>query len=194
MSTVHAETCKCRPCQSNIYGQWIYDVGKTTAAGKWQLLVTSTFRPRLDVWRAGFPASTGTSSHFAHRLFAGLVGFVETELSTAVDYFCADQLGFVGGKFHQHFVLSAQGLDRYPRQQISAWLFKRAGFCRVLPVRYGAERYVGRFIASNHDAAYWDFRIGNAAASGELKVVGRQQVARSAELSRDHFYSTHRRL
>src|ERR1700693_511620 len=118
-----------------------------TAAGRWQLFGTATFRPQPDVWRAGFPWSKNTNPHFAHRLFNQLVIFIESQLQTTMNFICADQLGFLGGKFHQHFLLSAAGLDRYPIANISNWMFQRSGFNRVVPARYGAERYVGRFIA-----------------------------------------------
>jgi len=188
----HAVGCRCERCRSNAYGQWLYDVGKATAAGKWGVFGTSTFRPRNDVWRKGFPSSKGTSPAFAHRLFAALIGFLEAELCTRVDYFVADQLGFVGGKFHQHFLLSALGLDSYPRQNISSWLFTRAGFSRVLPAKHGAERYVGRFVAANPEAANWDLRIGDTTAAVGERMVGKRPVVLSADVTRNHFYSRRR--
>jgi hypothetical protein len=193
MKESHHQFCTCRWCRVNHYGKWIYNLGKMTPAGRWQVFGTITFRPTIAVWGAGFPWSKNTNPDFAHRLFQRLILFIENGIQSRVDFVCADQLGFISGKFHQHFLLSASGLERYPRQLISNWLLSRAGFSPVFPARRGAERYIGRFIAENPESAHWDFRIGNTAVATEPQVVGRQQVAPSAELSRSHFYTNHRR-
>lgn len=188
------ESCRCRLCFAVILGQWIFDIGKTTAPGKWQIFGTITFRPRPDMWRKGFPSSLETSSGFAHRLFDRFIVFLELELHTTVDYVSADQLGFIGGKFHLHFLLSAAGLDRFPFVRIEHWLRSRAGWSRILPVKHGAERYLSRFIGSNPEGTNWVVRVGETKTpAGPPPIVGRRLVVRSAELARSFFRSQRKR-
>ena len=125
---------------------------------------------------------------FAHHLFDRLISHLEAELGTRVEYVVADQFGDINGRFHQHAILSAVGLDTYQRKEIWKWLKERAGWSRILPFVQGASQYVSRYIAKDVNRCEWSLRVGDE--PNEVKrstSVGRTVVVRSAAVKRQIF-------
>jgi hypothetical protein len=131
------------------------------------------------------------SPHFASHLFKSMIRHLEGELSARVDFVVADQLGAVGGRFHQHWILAAEGLDEYPRKSIWKWLWKRAGWNRILPFEHGAAYYIGRYIGRDVSKCEWDVRIGECIPVRRVpQRGGRTVIVRSADLPRNEFHKT----
>jgi len=116
---VHLEGCSCWKCHADQLGRWIDALGSETAPGHWQIFVTITYATKSYPWCRGFPVLPGRpKADFAHHLFERFVSHLESELSSRVDYVVADQLGSINGRFHQHAILAALGLDTYRRTEI----------------------------------------------------------------------------
>lgn len=201
----HDFSCRCAACFAEHMGRWIDDLGTRTVDRKWQVFVTITFRTDDYPWQRGFPiAQPKPHPHFAHRTFERLVEWLQRELISRVDYVVADQLGSQNGRLHQHAVMSADGLMDYPwikrsdsRPSIHEWLWKRAGFNRILPFEHGAAFYIGRYIGRDAHRCEWEARVGNQALierrperGGASPPVGIRRVAEPPtvdELEKDRF-------
>ena len=173
-------------------GAWVDAKASETEPGRWNVFGTTTFRTPDYPWKKGFPMLTPRPSpHFASHLFDSMIHHLERELSARVDFVVADQLGTIGGRFHQHWILAANGLDAYPRKAIWKWLRDRAGWNRVLPFEHGAAYYIGRYIGRDVSKCDWDLRIGEYARIKHIPLaVGRTEIVRSAELPRKEFHKT----
>ena len=134
------------------------------------------------------------TSDYAHKLFGELVAFLERDLREIVDYVVVDEFGSLAGRFHQHWLLAAKGLDAYPTRTIRKWLFTRAGYSRVLPFKRGAAYYIGQFVRYGLARVEWDFRIGiRTQLSHTLAPTGKRDVAVSANLPKNVFHMTIKR-
>jgi hypothetical protein len=132
------------------------------------------------------PLAGKPKADFAHHLFDGLVRHLENELLSRLDYVVADQFGSINGRFHQHAILAAIALDRYPRKQIWQWLKERAGWSRILPFQQGAAYYISRYIGRDANRCDWYPRVGLEPTQVPVQV-GRTNIVNSADLPR-HFY------
>src|SRR5207253_10021205 len=109
-----------------------------------------------------------------------------SELRSRIDYVVADQLGSINGRFHQHAILAAMGLDRYPRKAIWAWLKERAGWSRVLSFEQGAAYYISRYIGRDANRCDWFPSVGGECTKA-LQSVGKITLVKSADLPRHCF-------
>ena len=185
---VHPEGCQCWKCYADQMGRWIDGLGEKTVPARWQVFATITYSTKSYPWCRGFPILAGRpKADFAHHLFDRLVALLESELHSRVDYVVADQLGAINGRFHQHAILAALGLDKYPRTRIWQWLKDRAGWSRILPFEQGAAFYISRYIARDAHRCEWFPRVGEEQPATQGPEVGRVTVVRSAEVPRDYF-------
>lgn len=187
----HQQGCHCSGCLAFAFGTWLDQLGVRTTLGVWVLFLTLTFRTRNFPWAQGFPNSGSgkPSPDFAHALFQLFTSHLESQTGHRIDYAVCDQYGSIGGRFHQHALLSGQGLETYPRKQIEAWLGQRAGFARVLPFQHGAAFYVGRYVGKHISDANWDVRVGEQRMSkvSRPEIWGNIVVA-SAEMPKGLFH------
>jgi len=185
----HPSACPCWRCYANEMGRWIDSLGPETGPGRWQIFGTITYATKLPPWRRGFPLLAGRpKADFAHHLFDRLVLHIEAELGPQADYVVADQFGHINGRFHQHAILAAPGLDTYPRKRLWEWLKERAGWSRILPFKQGAAFYISRYIGRDANRCEWLLRVGEGRLSIEQPSdVGRVIVARSAAMPREYF-------
>jgi len=170
-------------------GDWLDQLGRTTEIGKWQVFGTITFATPEHPWRRGFPV-TSYRPHpdFAHRLFNKFITHLEGRIHQRVDYVVADQLGSKNGRFHQHYLLSAKNLCRYPRKAIWQWFYSRAGFNRVLPFKNGASQYIARFVGDGVGDCEWNVSVGPKNTHTTTSTeVGRVVVVESADMPSGHF-------
>ena len=130
---------------------------------------------------------------FAHHLFDRFISHLESELLSRVDYVVADQLGSINGRFHQHAILSAHGLDRYPRTEIWSWLKERAGWSRILPFEQGAAFYISRYIGRDANRCDWYPRVGEEPSALQSSAeIGRFNIVHSADLPRNFFKQSYK--
>lgn len=186
---IHAEGCRCWKCYADQLGRWIDELGSETAPGRWQVFATITYSTKSYPWCRGFPVLPGRpKADFAHHLIDRFVLHLESELRSRVDYVVADQLGSINGRFHQHAILAALGLDTYPRTEIWKWLKAQAGWSRILPFEQGAAYYISRYIGRDANRCDWYPRVGEEplAAPGSA-LIGRVTVVPSADLPKIYF-------
>jgi hypothetical protein len=179
-------------------GKWIDDLGTKTASGEWQIFGTITYATRNYPWRRGFPISGNGRPHpdFAHNFFTRLVNHLESDLRTRVDYVVADQFGEIGGRFHQHAILAACGLDRYSRTELWKWVREKAGWNRMLPFERGAAFYISRYIGRDAHKCDWNFRIGEVDSSLTIPkpAPGKTVLVQSAPVEKAFYHAgLHRR-
>lgn len=188
----HGLGCRCWQCLAQVLGIWLDELGQRTKAGAWQIFLTITYASVVYPWARGFPGSGGgiPSSEFGHHCFDDLVSHLEAQLGARVDYIMADQYGSVNGRFHQHALLAAIGLDRYPRPELERCLRKRVGWSRALPFQHGAAYYLARYIGRNLESAEWTVRVGGATVNRDQRAIGREVVAKSADVPRALFHQT----
>jgi hypothetical protein len=121
-----------------------------------------------------------------------LITHLENEVGSRLDYVVADQLGDRFGRLHQHAILAAPGLDKYPRTEIWEWLKERAGLSRVLPFQQGAAFYISRYIGRDINRCEWDLRSGDHQLDKvEPAAIGRVVVARSTDVRKAFFHNTY---
>jgi hypothetical protein len=169
-------------------GRWIDSLGSETAPGRWQVFATITYSTKSYPWCRGFPVMAGRpKADFAHHLFDRFVSHLEHELCSRVDYVVADQLGSINGRFHQHAILAASGLDTYPRTEIWKWLKASAGWSRILPFEQGAAHYISRYIGRDANRCDWYPRVGEEELHAYTAEIGRTSVVKSADLPRECF-------
>ena len=186
---VHASGCRCWKCYATAMGRWTDSLGAETGPGRWQVFATVTYATKLPPWCKGFPLVAGKPKpDFAHHLFDRLILHLESELGSRVDYVVADQFGSINGRFHQHAILAAPGLEKYPRKEIWKWLKERAGWSRILPFKQGAAFYISRYIGRDANRCEWDPRIGEGRLSIEKPpAIGKVILVRSAAVPREFF-------
>ena|SRR5258708_3523417 len=191
---VHVETCSCWKCQAHSLGRWIDALGPKTSPGNWQVFATITYSTKSYPWCRGFPVLPGRpKADFAHHLFDRFVSHIQNELCSRVDYVVADQLGSINGRFHQHAILAALGLDTYPRTEIWKWLKTRAGWSRILPFEQGAAYYISRYIGRDANRCDWYPRVGEEELRAHITAeVGRLSVVKSANLPREFFKQSYK--
>jgi hypothetical protein len=189
IAQIHERGCRCWKCQADHLGRWVDAIGSQTGPGRWQVFGTITFSTKSYPWCRGFPVLPGRpKADFAHHLFDRFVSHLESELGSRVDYVVADQLGSINGRFHQHAILAAPGLDTYPRTEIWQWLKERAGWSRILPFERGAAYYISRYIGRDANRCEWFPRIGEEPQAIDRSAdIGRMNVVQSADLPR-HFF------
>ena len=190
----HSESCSGSKQYADQLGRWIDTLGSETAPGQWQVFATITYSTKSYPWRRGFPVMAGRpKADFAHHLFDRLISHLESELASRVDYVVADQLGSLNGRFHQHAILAAVGLDAYPRTEIWKWLKPRAGWSRILPFEQGAAYYISRYIGRDANRCDWYPRVGaeQPRACAELGI-GRVNIVNSAIVPRECFKQSYK--
>ncbi len=193
-SRLHDSGCGCYRCIAGVLGTWLEGLGSRTRSGTWIHFATVTYRTLAFPWSRGFPSSGDgkPSPDFAHHVFADLVQHLEQVLGERIDYVVADQFGSLNGRFHQHALLSGEGLAQYPRSRIAGWLNRRAGFARVLPYERPAAYYLSRYIGRGLEQTEWDLRLGDERVT-EKKAgspPGCSVVATSPELPKALFHQT----
>jgi hypothetical protein len=183
----HDTTCNCNRCFAHALGEWIDGLGKKTASGRWVKFATITYRTPSYPWRKDFPQGR-VSPEFGNHFFDYFIRHLQADMGERVDYVETNQYGNLNGRFHQHAILAAVGLDQYPNRKLESWLRKHAGYSRVLPFRHGAAHYVARFAGREMQQAEWRLRIGNE----DERVVWRPKrgivVAHSARLPSECFH------
>lgn len=184
----HTDACRCHECFTSALGAWVDELGSKTSLGTWQVFGTLTYATRNYPWQRGFPINGSGRPHpdFAHNLFSAFTSHLEAEIGHYIDYVVADQFGSIGGRFHQHCLLSAPGLDKYSRNAIWQWLHDRAGWSRILPSEKGAAYYISRYIGRDADKCDWNFRIGEMSRPLEIEkqALGRVVLVHSAPVEK----------
>jgi len=172
------------------YGDWFDHLGGETEAGEWQVFQTISYRTKPNPWQRGFPnAGDGKpSAEFGHHCFQTFVARLEAQLGERLDFIVGNQFGQLHGRFHQHALLAAIGLDRYPRPQLESWLRKKAGWSRALPFEHGAAYYLARYIGRNLESAEWTVRVGGEVINRDQPAIGRDVVARSTDAPKSWFH------
>ena len=180
----HPLECSCKRCCTQVLGAWFDEVGRKTESGGWDCFVTITYRTPWHPWRSGFPLSVSSrpSPEFGIHLFESFVGQIEAGLGARVEYVVVDQYGKLNGRFHQHALLAAPGLEHYPRHEMEAWLIGNAGYSRVLPFKRGAAYYLARFAGCDLQAADWKVRLGEDGMRLDAEPKRGIVVACSAEV------------
>lgn len=182
----HKPSCNCRQCYSLRLGRWLDGLGQLTESGEWDLFVTMSYRVQSE-GAFGQRATAG----FGHALFEEFVNDFSTQSGQRVEYVLADQRGELHGRFHQHALIAAIGLDGYPRRGIEDWFRRRAGWSRALRYRHGAAHYLARYIGRNLETAEWAIKVGDEIKQ-EKQSVGRIVLAKSAELPSVLFHQNFR--
>ena len=191
MNGNHELGCRCWRCMATAYGDWFDQLGGETEAGEWQRFVTISYRTNSYPQGRGFPNSDGMPSvEFSHHCFQDFVSQLEAQLGARVDFIVGDQFGQLHGRFHQHALLAAIGLDRYPRSGLENWLRKKAGWSRALPFERGAAFYLAKFIGRNLQDANWQVQVGSEAITRKADHGGRLVIAESADLPSALFHQT----
>jgi hypothetical protein len=191
---IHEDGCGCWRCLSNHMGCYVDSIGSQTGPGEWQVFATITFRTPTYPWQRGFPTggSGRPKAEFAHHLFDRLIVHLEAEVGSRVDYVVADQLGDRFGRLHQHAILAAQDLEKYPRTEIWEWLKERAGWSRVLPFEQGAAFYISRYIGRDFSRCDWNLRIGDRQLCDlDPSAIGGVVVAQSAGMPKAFFHNSY---
>jgi hypothetical protein len=160
-------------------GSFIDQLGKRTAARRWNWFLTLTFRTPNYPWIRGFPMEQPQpSADFVHHFFNWMIVWIERQVHTRVEYFVVDQFGEIGGRLHLHCGLSWPGLFAYRWKDLQNTLWEGAGFNRILPWQENAGYYIGRYIGRDARNCHWDFRVGREQVS-QPSEVGRQVVVHS---------------
>jgi hypothetical protein len=190
----HSESCSGSKQYADQLGRWIDHLGSETAPGRWQVFATITYSTKSYPWCRGFPVMPGRpKADFAHHLFDRLIAHLDSELGSRVDYVVADQLGSINGRFHQHAILAAPGLDAYPRTEIWKWLNVRAGWSRILPFEQGAAYYISRYIGRDANRCDWYPRVGaQEPCPRDESEIGRLNIVNSADLPREFFKQSYK--
>ena len=167
-------------------------LGGETKVGAWQVFLTITYCSVVYPWARGFPGSGCgmPSAAFGRHCFQDFVLHLEARTGERLDYIVGDQFGQLHGRFHQHALLSAKGLDKYPRSELESWLRRRAGWSRALPFQHGAAHYLARYIGRHLESADWAVRIGGEVVNRNQRAIGRDVIAKSADVPRSLFHQT----
>jgi hypothetical protein len=185
----HEVGCRCWRCMADELGAWFDRLGGETEAGEWQRFVTISYRTRPSPWQRGFPGSEGMPSvELGHHCFQDFVSWLEAQLGVRVEFIMADQYGSLNGRYHQHSLLAARGLEAYPRSELESWLRRRAGWSRALPFQHGAAFYLAKYIGRHLDSAEWTIQVGGEVIHRDQRAIGRDVVAKSADLPRALFH------
>jgi hypothetical protein len=169
----HSANCHCWRCYAMQLGKWLDALGAQTEAGRWSIFLTTTYRNSAS--------GANPSAGFGHHCFESFVNHVWVEIGSRVEYVLSDQNGELHGRFHQHALLSASGLEEYPRGDLEAWLRERAGWSRALPFQEPAAYYLARYIGRNVETADWRVEVGPE-VKRSLPQVGRLVTVKSADV------------
>jgi hypothetical protein len=180
----HEVGCRCWQCLAQLLGIWLDELGGKTGPGVWQIFLTVTFSSLAYPWARGFPCSGSgiPSAEFGRHCFQDFVSRLEAQLGAQMDYVVGDQFGQLHGRLHQHALLSAKGLDKYPRSELESWLRRRAGWSRALPFQHGAAYYLARYVGRNLEDANWQVQVGGEVITRMPDRGGRIVIAESADL------------
>jgi hypothetical protein len=192
----HRACCTCRLCYTDRMGEFIDDLGRRTAVGRWLWFVTLTFRTPHFPWMRGFPIEQPQPSpDFVHHFFAYMTKWIESQVQSRVEYFVADQFGEIGGRIHLHCGLSGPGLSEYRWKPLQEMLSKKAGYNRILPWEMDAGYYIGRYIGRDAEKCNWDWNVGTKTLpdSRDAPLVGRVVIAPSPDLSSQNYHNNLRR-
>lgn len=209
----HGAACRCWLCFADQTGKFIDRLGALTAAGRFVLFLTLTYRTQSFPWARRFPiAQSHPHVEFVRNFVGYMIRHLQDELSERVEYCQAEQFGSVGGRIHQHFGLSAPGLVEPARElamilaaggnklperlkPFQAFLWNKAGFNRILPWEEDAGYYIGRYIGRDVNRCEWDTNIASAnlLERHDTPPVGRIVVARSPDLPSREFHRQLRR-
>jgi hypothetical protein len=175
----HRAACACWLCYADRMGQFVDDLGRHTAAGRWLWFLTLTFRTPRFPWARGFPMEQPQPCpDFVRHYFDRMISWIEREVHSPVQYFVVHQFGEIGGRLHLHCGLSWPGLFEYRWKDLQNMLWEEAGFNRILPWERDAGFYIGRYIGRDAGRCHWDFRVGPEPVSHPVSV-GRVVVAES---------------
>lgn len=157
----HPDTCTCRKCLGQRYGEWLDDAGSHTISGCWNCFATITFATPNYPFMRGFKTTRSRPSpEFAQHFFRFFVAHFEVVLGERMDYAVTDEYGAQSGRFHMHALLAAPSLPNV-RLHVESWLSKQAGYSRVLPFERGASFYISKFMGHGSQSCEWDLRIGD---------------------------------
>jgi hypothetical protein len=118
----HGASCRCWLCYADRQGEFIDSLGSRTAAGKFALFLTLTYRTKGIVKRLNAGVSNARDEQiqslgqpqpnpdFVRNFFARMIRWLETEIGGPVEYFLADQYGETGGRLHQHAGIASPAL------------------------------------------------------------------------------------
>ena len=174
LAVVHKPLCKCPRCVCLQLGRWIDALGGQTQSGSWQVFLTLTFAENV-------------TPGFGRCRFEEFIGHLSMQLGSCVEYVLADQYGQRYGRFHQHALLSAAGLNEYPRRGIEDWFRVRTGWSRALPFERGAAYYLARYIGRHLQVAEWTVSVGESSRRCSPQV-GKTVVATSALVPKELFH------
>lgn len=184
---------------SDRMGAFVDSLGSRTAAGRWAIFLTQTYRTKSMVKRLNAPVEKpGPSPDFVRHFLRRMIRWLEDELRERVEFFIVDQYGERGGRLHQHGGLTSPGLLRAAEElsamrcadpnttrlpaalkPFAAMLVEQAGGNRILPWEQDAGYYIGRYIGRDVARCQWDFRVGSQPVR-QIPPVGRQIVAVSS--------------
>lgn len=192
LSRNHELGCRCWRCLATVFGDWFDQLGRETEAGGWRVFQTISYRTNSYLWAHGFPGyGCGMpSAEFGRHCFQDFIAHLEAQIGERLDYIVGDQFGQMHGRFHQHALLAAKGLDKYPRSELESWLRRRAGWSRALPFQHGAAHYLARYIGRHLESADWAVRIGGEVVNRNQRAIGRDVIAKSADVPRSLFHQT----
>lgn len=192
----HSASCRCWLCYSDRMGAFVDSLGSRTAAGRWAIFLTQTYRTKPMVKRLNAPMEKPEPSlDFVRHFLRRMIRWLEDELRERVEFFIVDQYGERGGRLHQHGGLTSPALltaaeelsamryadpktTRLPvaLKPFAAMLVEQAGGNRILPWEQDAGYYIGRYIGRDVARCQWDFRVGSQPVR-QIPPVGRQVVA-----------------
>ncbi len=173
----------------------------------WDLYMHITYRPfpRQYVNPRGFLSQEmdTPSPVRARRLFREFIYGDENrdipgltqKINSRVDYFYAEELGKLG-RFHQHALLSGDGLRDVWRKDLHQWWFERAGRNLIEPFNpergaafYLAKQYPAKQITTNdYRGLGYELVVGNRALIRHRPARGEGvDVLPSVDLERDYF-------
>jgi hypothetical protein len=186
----HSLGCRCWQCLAQVLGVWLDELGNRTKAGAWQIFLTITYSMICYPWARGFPGSRSgrPGAGYGDYCFKLFVSDLSAQLGSQIEHVVTDQYGSLNGRFHQHALLSAIGLDRYPRCALENWLRKKAGWSRALPFEHGAAFYIAKYLGRNLQDANWQVQVGSEVITRKPDHAGRVVIAESADLPRALFH------
>lgn len=180
----HRARCSCWLCLADQMGTTIDRLGSRSQAGRWLWFVTISFRTAHYPWARGFPIEEPKPSEdFANHFFAQMLRWIGREVHARVEYFFAHQFGSLNGRLHLHAGLSWPGLFEYRWKPLQEFIWRNAGFCRILPWEQAAGFYLSRYIGRAIPDCHWDFSLPLSIRLRSVPaVVGGHDVAVSPPL------------
>jgi hypothetical protein len=185
----HRAHCSCSLCLCDRMGQMVDRLGGRTFAGRWLWFITMTFRTADHRWQHGFPMlQFRPDEDFVNHFFERAITRIEHEAGGPAEYFLAHQFGSQNGRLHLHFGVSwPDTLFEWKWKAFQEWVWRKAGFIRILPWQQAAAFYLSRYIGRSIGDCHWDFRVGLERVPKPVSV-GRQVVAVSANVSSANYH------